>query len=33
MSVCESLGIEMLWNMGGEKIQSSSWLIKAAKKE
>ena len=33
MSVCESLGIKMLWNMGGGKIQSSSWLIKAAKKE
>ncbi len=25
--VCEHLGIEMLWNIGGEKIQSSSELV------
>jgi cytidyltransferase-like protein len=25
--VCEQLGIEMLWNIGGEKIQSSSELV------
>jgi|6_EtaG_2_1085325.scaffolds.fasta_scaffold216957_2 D-beta-D-heptose 7-phosphate kinase/D-beta-D-heptose 1-phosphate adenosyltransferase len=27
MSVCHELGIEMIWNLGGEKIQSSSGLI------
>tara|TARA_Y100000593_G_C4320326_1_gene343455 strand:+ start:3977 stop:4417 length:441 start_codon:yes stop_codon:yes gene_type:complete len=27
MEVCEELGIEMLWNIGGEKIQSSSTLV------
>ena len=27
MKVCEELGIEMLWNIGGEKIQSSSELV------
>lgn len=27
MDVCEELGIEMLWNMGGEKVQSSSELV------
>ena len=26
--VCEDLGIEMIWGMGGEKIQSSSELVK-----
>jgi D-beta-D-heptose 7-phosphate kinase/D-beta-D-heptose 1-phosphate adenosyltransferase len=31
MSVCNALGIEMLWNMGGGKIQSSSWLVKDSK--
>ena len=25
--LCEELGIEMLWNVGGEKIQSSSELV------
>tara|TARA_R110000824_G_scaffold143061_4_gene310480 strand:+ start:1781 stop:2215 length:435 start_codon:yes stop_codon:yes gene_type:complete len=29
-AVCEELGIEMLWNMGGQKIQSSSELVEAA---
>ncbi len=28
--VCEELGIEMLWNIGGQKIQSSSDLVQAA---
>jgi cytidyltransferase-like protein len=28
MDVCDRLGIEMLWNIGGEKIQSSSDLVK-----
>jgi len=28
--VCEGLGIEMLWNIGGGKIQSSSDLVKNA---
>ena len=32
MTVCEELGIEMLWSMGGGKIQSSSWLVSDAKK-
>jgi len=27
VALCEELGIEMLWNMGGEKIQSSSELV------
>ena len=31
MSVCEELGIEMLWNIGGGKIQSSSELISKAR--
>ena len=25
--VCEELGIQMLWNIGGQKIQSSSELV------
>ena len=28
MDVCEELGIEMLWGVGGGKIQSSSTLVK-----
>ena len=32
MTVCEELGIEMLWSMGGGKIQSSSWLVSDARK-
>lgn len=28
--VCEELGIEMLWNVGGQKIQSSSELVEGA---
>jgi len=31
MNVCEELGIEMLWNMGGEKVQSSSDLVNKIK--
>ena len=30
-TVCEELGIEMLWNIGGDKIQSSSDLVNKAK--
>tara|TARA_Y100001973_G_C5137998_1_gene301374 strand:- start:757 stop:1134 length:378 start_codon:yes stop_codon:yes gene_type:complete len=30
MEVCEELGIEMLWNIGGGKIQSSSTLVSKA---
>lgn len=29
--VCKELGIEMRYNVGGEKIQSSSWLVERAK--
>ena len=32
MRVCEELGIEMLWNIGGGKIQSSSTLVNNSKK-
>ena len=31
VQVCYDLGIEMLWNVGGEKIQSSSELVAAIK--
>ena len=31
MDVCNELGISLLWNIGGGKIQSSSDLVKAAK--
>ncbi len=31
MAVCKELGIEMLWNMGGEKEQSSSTLVNKVK--
>ena len=30
MDVCEELGIEMLWSVGGGKIQSSSTLVNDA---
>ena len=30
MALCEQLGIEMVWGLGGEKIQSSSDLVKDA---
>jgi cytidyltransferase-like protein len=29
--VCAELGIEMVWNVGGGKTQSSSWLIDAVR--
>lgn len=28
MELCESLGIKIIFNVGGDKIQSSSWLKK-----
>ena len=31
MEVCNELGIELLWNIGGEKTQSSSALVQKAK--
>ena len=31
MNVCEELGIKMLWNIGGNKIQSSSELVSKVK--
>ena len=31
MEVCKELGIGMLWNVGGEKVQSSSVLVSEAK--
>tara|TARA_R100000008_G_C3510271_1_gene128436 strand:- start:27 stop:449 length:423 start_codon:yes stop_codon:yes gene_type:complete len=31
MSVCEELGIELMWNIGGDKIQSSSDLVSNSK--
>ena len=30
MDVCQELGIDLLWNVGGSKIQSSSVLVKNA---
>ena len=30
MDVCDQLGIELLWNIGGGKIQSSSELVQKA---
>ncbi len=31
--VCKRLGIEMVFNVGGGKVQSSSWLIKSSTTE
>ena len=31
--VCKELGITMLWGIGGDKIQSSSWLLAEAAKQ
>ena len=31
--LCEELGIKMLWNVGGGKIQSSSDLVSSAQEE
>jgi len=33
MDICEKLGIEMLWNIGGEKVESSSSLVNKARWE
>jgi D-beta-D-heptose 7-phosphate kinase/D-beta-D-heptose 1-phosphate adenosyltransferase len=33
ISACEALGVKLLWNIGGNKIQSSSELVEKAKKE
>ena len=33
MDVCNELGIELLWNIGGEKIESSSNLVNKARWE
>ena len=33
MYVCNELGIELLWNIGGEKIQSSSSLVENQKQK
>ena len=33
MEICDELGIQMLWGIGGGKIQSSSWLVEAAKEK
>ena len=33
MKVCDELGVEMIWGLGGGKIQSSSWLINGGKDE
>jgi len=30
--ICEKLGIKMVFGVGGEKVQSSSWLIANVKK-
>jgi cytidyltransferase-like protein len=31
LKVCKELGVEIIYNVGGEKVQSSSWLLKRAK--
>ena len=34
MKICDSMNIQMLWNIGGkEKPQSSSWLVDHARKK
>lgn len=33
VALCDELGIKMLWNVGGEKIQSSSWLVEKSKEK
>ena len=33
VALCKELGIELLWNVGGEKIQSSSELVAEANKK
>ena len=32
MNVCKELGIELMWNIGGDKIQSSSELVNNSQK-
>tara|TARA_R110001592_G_scaffold359889_1_gene667346 strand:+ start:1002 stop:1409 length:408 start_codon:yes stop_codon:yes gene_type:complete len=32
VALCENLGIDLVWNVGGGKIQSSSDLVAASKK-
>ena len=31
LKTCEELGIEIVYNVGGKKVQSSSWLLKRVK--
>tara|TARA_Y100001970_G_C14192449_1_gene836170 strand:+ start:1274 stop:1690 length:417 start_codon:yes stop_codon:yes gene_type:complete len=33
MNVCKELGIELIWNLGGDKIQSSSKLVSKTMEE
>ena len=33
LDVCKDLNVVMLWNVGGGKIQSSSWLINGEKND
>ena len=33
VALCDELGIQMLWNVGGEKAQSSSWLVEKSKEK
>ena len=33
VALCNDLGIELLWNVGGDKIQSSSWLVEKSKEK
>jgi hypothetical protein len=30
LKTCEELGCKIVYNVGGEKVQSSSWLLKSA---
>jgi D-beta-D-heptose 7-phosphate kinase/D-beta-D-heptose 1-phosphate adenosyltransferase len=32
VELCEKLGIKVVYGVGGEKIQSSSWIVKNCKK-
>ena len=33
VALCEEMGIELIWNVGGGKIQSSSDLVRESKNE
>ena len=33
VALCDELDIQMLWNVGGEKTQSSSWLVEKSKEK